>query len=394
MEAFLQACADGRIDPTLLTTHRYPIEEAVTAYRTLSDPGELSVGVVFEYPELAAPRLVVSRPTARGAGSDQLRVGLIGTGRFATRVLLPACRDDPSLAVEAIASERGLSTERVAAKYGAQPLTVEQLLDADLDALMIATRHDSHARLVASGLRAGLHVYVEKPLVRVPEELPEVLDAYGASDRLCMVGFNRRHAPATAAVKEHLDALTGPTQVLIRVNAGQLADHWLVDPDVGGGRLVGEGCHFIDLAAYLVGHPAVGALATGVPTGGLGPAAWQSLTVALDYADGSTATVLYTALGDGQMPKERVEVYKERTSAVIADFRKWEIWRKGHRRAGGGRVADKGHRAELAWFARACREGASSAAFADDVASTVTTFAALESLGTGRRVPIPQVQLP
>ncbi|MEX1133489.1 MAG: bi-domain-containing oxidoreductase [Acidimicrobiia bacterium] len=396
MQAFLEACEAGRVDPVSLTTHRFPVTEAPSAYKTLLDPSQPTVGVVLEYPTERTARVEIGPSVGRqeivvGA----LGVGVVGTGRFATRTLLPTLRDDPDVALVAVSSERGLNAAEVAESYGATAVGgIDEVLEReDVKAVVIATRHDSHAALVARALREGRHVFVEKPLVRVEEELDEVLDAFNESGRVCMVGFNRRYAPATVALRDELASLSGPSQILIRVNAGALPGHWLTDPEVGGGRLVGEVCHFVDLAAHLVGSPAGGVISVGVPTGAYGPAGWESVSLSLDYPDGSTATIVYSALGDAGLPKERVEVHRAGISLVIDDFRRWEFWRDGKRRTGGSRVPDKGHRAELAAFVAACQGKPSPASFPHDVATTVTTFAALRSLGSGRRVEVPKVDI-
>lgn len=396
MRAFLEACQAGRVDPVSLTTHRFPIAEAPDAYKALMDPKQLTVGVVLEYPAERAARVEVNASVDRQEfAKGVVGVGVVGTGRFATRTLLPALRADSDVALVAVSSERGLNAAQVAKSFGATAVSgIDGVLERDdVKAVVIATRHDSHAALVAQALRGGRHVFVEKPLVRVEEELDDVLDAYRGSGRVCMVGFNRRHAPATVALRDEFTSLSGPSQVLIRVNAGALAGHWLTDPEVGGGRLVGEVCHFVDLAAHLVGDPAAGVTAIGVPTGSYGPAGWESVSLSLDYPDGSTATILYSALGDAGLPKERVEIHRGGMSAVIDDFRRWEVWRDGKRRTGGSKVPDKGHRAEMAAFVAACQGNASSASFPHDVATTLTTFAALRSMGSGRRGEVPMVSL-
>ena len=396
MSSFLQACASGRIDPTVLTTHTFTVDDAGHAYDLLSKGDEFSVGVVLTYPqtEVAAPLAVKKEQTRSTSRKDQIRIGVIGTGQFATRRLLPILKKHPHALITAVASERGLSSGKVASEYRAEAVQgIDEMLSRnDVDAVVIATRHDSHARIVREALLSGLHVFVEKPLTRAEDELDDVLNAYRSSPSICMVGFNRRYAQAAAAVREEMSRLHGPMQILIRVNAGPLADHWLADPEVGGGRLVGEGCHFVDLAGHLVGRPASGALTTGVPRAGKNPAGWEDFSITLDYPNGSTATILYSSLGNTRLPKEIVEVHRAGVSAVIDDFRTWRLWEDGKKRSGGGRKADKGHGAELNAFIEACRGNEPPlVSFESDVVSTVTTFAALRSVGLARRVEVPEV---
>lgn len=398
MEGFLEMCAAGRVDPEALTTHRFPIDDAALAYETVSNVGQFSVGVLLTYPpesrqESISVRAAESKPRAK---AGLLRVGMVGAGRFATRQLLPILGSHPRAKLTAVASERGLSSERAAERYDAEAVEgLEAMISSGMvDAVVIATRHDSHARLTRQALDAGLHVLVEKPLTRVEEELEDVLSSYDETQAVCMVGFNRRYAPSTRAVVAEMASLPGPAQILIRVNAGRLDDHWLADPDIGGGRLVGEGCHFVDLAAVLVGMPASGVVSTGIPARNEGPSGWQDFSLGLDYPNGSAATILYSSLGDPKLPKERVEAHKAGISAVIDDFRSWQIWRGGNRAKGGGRTIDKGHQAELDAFLDACVGArAEPVSFVDDVASTVTTFAALRSLGSARRVEVPKLSI-
>lgn len=394
MESFLEACARGVVDPMALTTHRFGVEEAGRAYETLVDSDVTTVGVVLEYPaDEKAREIRVGEPTVqhREVGGA-IRVGVVGTGRYATRHLLPALSEIDGVELVAVAGERGLSSEKVAERY---QVNVERGLDGvlargDVDALVIATRHDTHARLAAEALRAGRNVFVEKPLVRVEEELDDLLDAYSSSGAVCMVGFNRRYAPATAALKNALSGVSGPSQVLIRVNAGRLEGHWLTDPEIGGGRLIGEGCHFVDLANHLIGHAPSGANATGIPGGPDGPSGAESFSINLDYPDGSIATIVYTALGDRKLPKERVEVHRGGLSAVIDDFRRWHIWQGGKESTGGSRASDKGQRNELAAFASACRGESTPhpVSFRNDLITTLATLAALRSLGTATRMEV------
>ena len=255
----------------------------------------------------------------------------------------------------AVASEGGLTAADAAARFGFERATTteEMLADDEIDGVVITTRHSSHAALTVAALRAGKAVFVEKPLALTETELSEVVQAL-PHGRFLMVGFNRRFAPF---VTDAIDMLQTSVHrsMAIRVNAGRLPDdHWLHDPRVGGGRLLGEGCHFIDLLMHCMGTrlEAVHAFAT--------PLARRSLecsdefAVSLRFADGALGTLLYTAEGDARMGKERIEAFAAGQSLVIDDFRRLERYRDG-RRSHVKRRQDKGHRQELERFLAACR---------------------------------------
>jgi predicted dehydrogenase len=287
---------------------------------------------------------------------------LIGAGGFASGVLLPELR---RLGVElrGVTTASGLTARDAAEKHGFSYMAGsadEILADPEIQAGVTATRHDEHARLATEALRAGKAVFVEKPLALDDDSLDEVLGA-AAAGGLLMVGFNRRFAPATEFLRARLARTGGARVVQVRVNAGAVpADSWVHDLEVGGGRLIGEGCHFVDLALYLAGSPAVEV--TSRALGGADPAArlQDNVQVTLHCADGSLASVLYTSKGDTRSGKERVEVFAGGATGVIDDFRRAEYWPGSGRRARWRGTQDKGHSAELAAFIRAVREGSAA----------------------------------
>jgi predicted dehydrogenase/threonine dehydrogenase-like Zn-dependent dehydrogenase len=382
---FVRLLAAGSLDLAPLITHRYDFADAVAAYNTLSGAeGKGALGVVLRYPEEATPeprRIELagggagaaedgSAPDgaqrAGGAGTSRgerparrsrVGIGLVGAGGFASGVLLPELRR-LDVELRGVATASGLTARDAAEKHGFRYMAGsadEILADPEVEAVIIATRHDEHARLAAEALRAGKAVFVEKPLALDDESLDEVLGA-AATGGLLMVGFNRRFAPATVFLRERLARLAGARVVQIRVNAGAIPpDSWVHDPVVGGGRLLGEGCHFVDLALYLAGSPAVEVSASAL--GGADPAAplRDNVQVTLHCADGSLASVLYTSKGDPRSGKERVEVYAGGATGVIDDFRRAEFW-SGRRERWKG-TQDKGHAAELRAFIEAVRSG-------------------------------------
>jgi predicted dehydrogenase/threonine dehydrogenase-like Zn-dependent dehydrogenase len=386
MQAFLALIASGKVDPSVLTTHRFPVEQAEQAYASLT--GKTSprpFGIILEYAYEEPARSVPRHQSTVRAGA--VRIGLVGAGAFARRTLLPALQAERAELV-AVATGSGLSAADVASRFGfarAAASAEEILADDSIDAVVVATRHSSHASLAAAVLRAGKAVFVEKPLALDERGLDDVIDALAAGGLLA-VGFNRRHAPLTARLRKELDASGGPHTLLARVNAGPLPDdHWLHDPEDGGGRLLGEACHFVDLLAHLASSPPVSAHAFAVPHCERGIESSDDLVAILRFASGAVATLLYTGSGDSRLAKERVEAFGGGLSAVLDDFRRLELYRAGKRTVVKSRQ-DKGHRAEIALFLNAVQGKVEAPRAESYLTSTRTTLALAESLRTGRSV--------
>lgn len=387
MQAFLDLVASGAVDPSPLTTHRFPVEQAERAYALLTDDqgDERPFGILLEYAyeeQPAAPKPRSVRPRRPGAA----RIGLIGAGAFARATLLPALRDAGAELV-AVASGGGLTATDVATRFGfalAADSAEEIFADDSIEAVVIATRHTSHATLTAAALRAGKAVLVEKPLAIDREDLAEVGDAL-SPDSLLMVGFNRRFAPLAAQLRNELEAVASPT-LLARVNAGPLpADHWTHDPEEGGGRLIGEGCHFVDLLSYLAGARAVTVHALAVPHPQRPLECSDEVVATLRFANGAVGTLVYSGGGDPRLPKERIEAFGGGLAAVLDDFRRLELHRGGKRRVTKQRQ-DKGHKAEVARFLAAVQGEADAPAVGTYLDSTQATLALVDSLRDGSAV--------
>ncbi|CAN5668024.1 bi-domain-containing oxidoreductase [soil metagenome] len=384
MQAFLGLVAGGRVAPSDLTTHRFPVDEAPEAYRLLTEPDgdNRPFGVLLEYAgEAPAPRTPRPRsgvPTATKADG----VALFGAGAFARATLIPALKSAGAQLVSVV-SEGGLTAADVASRFGFErsAASAEEVLeDPSVGAVVIATRHASHAALVVAALRAGKSVFVEKPLALSAEELSEIEAALG-QDSLLMVGFNRRFAPLFERLRGEIAGCTDLT-LAMRVNAGPLpADHWLHDPEEGGGRLLGEGCHFVDLLATLAGSRAVSAHAVAVPQPGRPIECSDSFSAHMRF-EGAVGTLVYSGGGDVRLPKERLELFGGGVSAVLDDFRKLELYRGGKRHEWKA-AQDKGHRAELARFLGAVRGEVEPADVASYVNSTRITLALADSLRMG-----------
>ncbi len=257
--------------------------------------------------------------------------------------------------------------------------------------LVVATRHASHAELAERGLRAGKAVFVEKPPCLTWEELEDLRSARAEGGGLLVVGFNRRHAPLAARMSQHLAGTGRPMEILIRVAAGRLPnDSWILDPADGGGRLLGEGCHFVDLACWIADAIPVQVTCTTRPPADGPIAAAQRFAITLDFADGSVATILYTSEGAAGVPKEHVEVHAGGKSVTIEDFRHLITWDGRRRKRSGGRSQDKGHKAQFVVLSKLLSNTVQIEAL-DPLDTMAVTLAALDAaqLGSSRSPHLP-----
>lgn len=383
--------SDRRLAVEQLITHRYAIDEAEAAYGLVTENTEPHLGVVLRYPverPVKPTRLrVPAHVSAAKAGGDCL-LGVIGAGSFARTVLLPRLKGMDHCRLHTIVTQRGISAEHSLEKFGFAHADTDEaavLDNPEINAVMIATPHSSHAALVVRALQAGKNVFVEKPLALSREELDDVIKARGRSSAFFQVGFNRRFAPHAARAKAQMDRSGGKKFVLVRVNAGALpADSWQNAPEEGNGRILGEVCHFVDLIRYLADSRvasvhAAAAIDTGV---------CDDLTVTLNFADGSLGTIAYTALGDTAFSKELVECYAGGAVATIDDFRAMTVTVDGKvSRPSKGGAQDKGHTSELDAFVDAVAGGGPPPVPETDlIDSSVATIAVLESLRTGTTI--------
>jgi predicted dehydrogenase/threonine dehydrogenase-like Zn-dependent dehydrogenase len=355
----VQLIAQGRLNVERLTSHDFDISEADQAY-TLVTGKVPCLGVVLTYPEGESqqPSRLPLRPIT--VADDTVGLAVIGAGHFATSVLLPAAARQSHTVLTGICSKGGTSAQAAGDRFGFGFVTskaADLYADDKTHAILIATRHNSHAELTCQALEAGKHVFVEKPLALNMKELAAVEKAYKKRNNVLLVGFNRRFAPHTQALLHRLPA-SGPRQVLIRVNAGRLPqENWQSDPQVGGGRLLGEVCHFTDLALALV----EAAPAYIYATAGQGQ---DNYHITISFTNGSTAQIFYTSDGDTSISKERVEVYTGGAVGIIDNFTSATLTQGGKTKKLGHHNLltgqDKGHQAGLKAFLRACRGEISS----------------------------------
>jgi predicted dehydrogenase/threonine dehydrogenase-like Zn-dependent dehydrogenase len=381
---------DHRLQTEQMITHKFPFADAEKAYDMVSNNTEPHLGVILEYDKTPKEKSPILRtPVAVSTGkppSGKCVLGVIGAGNFARTVLLPRLKKIDSVELHTLVTQRGISADHSAGSFGFAHADTDDaaiLENPDINAVLITTPHSTHASLTARALAAGKNVLVEKPLALDREELNTVIRARLQSDAFLQVGFNRRFAPLAVQARDRLATAGGTKYVLLRVNAGQLPDDsWQNAAEEGNGRILGEVCHFVDLARFLVGDDirTVQAAAARVSQG-----ACDDLTVSLNFADGSLATIAYTALGDTAYSKELVEAFAGGTVININDFRGLTVTAGGKEsKIGRSMEQDKGHAAELTAFANAVAAGGPAPADeAELVQSSFATIAVLESLQRG-----------
>lgn len=392
MESFLELIAQKKIDLNPLITHRVPFEKGKEAYELLTSATEKPLGIVFDYSNTPAsqPLKRLDMP-ASSIKKGKKTIGAIGMGNFAQTYLMPRLKKASGIGFGGVVTARGMTAKHAAKKFGFSYCSTDaqQVLDDNAaDAVLIATRHNSHASLVVETLRRKKLAYVEKPLALTEPELEKIRDAAAKNSGWIMVGFNRRFSSHTQLIKTRLKDSARPFNLNIRVNAGPLpAGHWLGKEDEGGGRLLGEGCHFVDWAQYLVGQAPVSVRVDG------SPAPHDDFEIHIRYADGSLATIQYLTRGDVTFGRERLEIFGTGFSASIDDFRK-SVWCGGLKKTTHSTFSkDLGYNQSMAAFSDALLNGKMSPTpFSEIYLSTLTTIRAREALATGKEITLDQIQ--
>jgi predicted dehydrogenase/threonine dehydrogenase-like Zn-dependent dehydrogenase len=411
LEAFIDLLSTNRVDVHPLITHRYPVEQAPNAYDLITghDGRKFFLGVLLTYdldgvskaelPPSSRDHVDIgetkSEPQTDGV-SDKVQLAVLGAGNFASAVMLPTLSKIDDLELVGIASASGLSAQNAASKFNFNYATSDEskiLADQAINTVAILTRHQLHSQQVIAALNAGKHVFCEKPLaitIQDLEDVFEVLENLSDRNQMLMVGFNRRFAPFSQQLKAFLGSRQEPLMANYRVNAGYLPPgHWLHDTLQGGGRIIGEGCHFIDYLTFLVGEPPSSVAALALPDGGR----YQEDNVHLTFTfpDGSIGTIDYMANGDQTFAKERLEVFTAGRIAVLDDFRILELVHNGKRKLSRSRLRqDKGHRAEWQAFQSAIRQnGQPPIPYSQLYGVSIASILAAESLKSGDTIPIP-----
>lgn len=384
METFLALVADGKVTPKRLVTHRFGIEEAEKAY-SLMGSGAPHLAILITYPEPKARqferRLRLAPPPRKAANG----VAFIGFGNYAKGVLAPAVRKVGKTSLTTVVTTTGVSAGHAAQKHGFAVAATDPaaaLDDPDTDTVFIATRHDTHSPLTAAGLRASKHVFCEKPLAIDAPGLADVLAAAEISSGVLTVGFNRRFAPLLRDAKSALEPRTGPLVMLYRINAGVIpGDSW-IQREEGGGRIVGEICHFVDALTFLSGSLPIEAQAIAARDHA------DAVSILIRFADGSTGSIIYTSIGDPGVAKEFVEAFADGRAIQLDDFRRLTVT-NGGKSVVTKRAQDKGQHGLVAAFLEATRgDRDPPIPLAELVAVTAATFAIEDSLRIGAPVAI------
>ena len=396
MTAFLDLLAQNKLSVSPLITHRIPIEEGKRAYDLITGE-EPSMGVLLTYGEEELPKENripnLAAPTVRVKPGEILALGVLGAGNYARSTFLPVVNKAGGVAPVGIVSASGTSAHHAARRFGfgfaaSDPKSV--LEDPAINMIAILTRHNLHTTQILEAFDAGKNVYCEKPLAINPEQVDQITAALKKEDQpLLMLGFNRRFAPLAKRMKSFIEKRQEPLYAHYRVNANVLPpDHWLMDPEIGGGRIIGEACHFIDFLTFLVGENPVEVRTKGLPD--QGKYHEDNLVMNFHFPDGSIGVISYLANGDKSYPKEYLEVFSGGRIAVIQDWRKLELAAKGRRTVKRHFLGqDKGHKNAWLAFQEAVQgEKEPPIPYDQIIGVTLASFAAVDSLRSGESVKI------
>jgi predicted dehydrogenase/threonine dehydrogenase-like Zn-dependent dehydrogenase len=391
MNQFLELVADGKVKLDELVTHRFNIENALSAYEMIMENTEPYIGVLLSYDNTPKHNLntkvIIEKKRKEHKVKSEIGVGLIGAGQYANGTLIPSLKKvDLPISLIGVATASGSSGNHVAKKFGFDYCTTDykQLLaDENIDVILIATRHNLHAPMTIEALKAGKHVYCEKPLVLREDELNDLTNVYeGLADKpVLMVGFNRRFSKHITRIKEFVDSTNERPVINYRINAGFIPkDTWVQDPEIGGGRIIGEVCHFIDVSSFIADSPVKEVFASELVTPG--DYNRDNISITLKFANGAQAIINYLSNGSKLVPKEYIEIFCGGGVAICDNFKKTEIIQKYKKiKIRNWFSYDKGFQAELESFKEAIiSKGANPIPFSSILNTTRTTFKILESI--------------
>jgi predicted dehydrogenase/threonine dehydrogenase-like Zn-dependent dehydrogenase len=391
MQAFQELLNSGRINIDYLTTHEFSLDDAPKAYDMIVDRSEPYLGIVLKYSidkPLKQARVEVSEYRPEG----KVRLAFIGAGSYAQGSLLPNIPRKDGVVCKAVMTNSGTTSKRIAERYGFEYCTsdVKDILDnKDINTVFITTRHDSHAEYVLKSLQARKNVFVEKPLCLKVDELVEIEQVYceehaGEAGQL-MVGFNRRFAPHAVTLKQRL--VEAPMSMIYRINAGSIpADTWIQDPTIGGGRIIGEVCHFVDFLTFMCGSLPVRVYSSVLPDPGH---LNDTLTVNLEFENESVGTICYFANGSKKVPKEYIEIYQSGLTGIIRDFKQLDVFGSSKQERKKLLNQNKGQADMVKAFLNRIKDGGDSLIRPGEIfAVTRATFGIIESLHSRQAVSI------
>ena len=403
MQAFQELIASGKIDISYLTTHVFKLEDAPKAYDMIVERSEPYIGILIEYDrdkETTKGSVQVRPPTSDLRPPTSVSIGFIGAGSYAQSYLLPNISKGKDMVLKGVMTSTSTSSRSVADRFGFEFCTgnEEDILQNDeINTVFIATRHDSHGYYVKKALEAGKNVFVEKPLCLTIEELEGIKLAYqllitnnesqitSNGVPLLMVGYNRRFSPLTKMMKEKIT--TGPMSMIYRINAGAIpADSWIQDMEIGGGRIIGEVCHFIDYLTFVNGSLPVSVYAAAMKDA---QCLNDTVNVSLSFENGSIGTISYFANGSKFLPKEYIEIHNMGATLAITGFRQLEVFT--NRRDFQKKLfsQDKGQKGAVAEFLKSVKNGRiSPISFEEIYTTSLVAFKAIESLKAGKAIKI------
>jgi polar amino acid transport system substrate-binding protein len=391
MEAFQELLHKKKLDVSCLTTHLFKLEKAPAAYDLMMAKSETMVGILIEYDKTGSVlknKVPIHGKKGSAPKTNSAFIGFIGAGSYAQSHLLPNIPQNGAVKLVGVMTATGTGSRSVGDRFGFEFCSCDErdIIDnPDINTVFIATRHDSHANYLMKALKAGKHVFLEKPLCTRESELAEIVGCVRTAKQppLLMVGYNRRFSPLARAIKETLG--DGPMAMLYRINAGSVpADSWMQDPERGGGRIIGEVCHFVDFLTFMNGSPPVAVHAHAMRDE---RNLHDVVDVSLSYENGSIGTILYFANGDKGMLKERVEIFAHGCTAVLEDFKTLTLHARGKKKEQRLLSQDKGQQTEVRMFLDAVINGCVSPIPFEELYSTsLTTFKITESLQKGMRI--------
>lgn len=393
LEAFLDLIADGRVNVDPLITHRFDLDKTGEAYKLITgEKGEPHIGVILTYDTDRQVERRIPLPAQAASPAESVRVGMIGAGGYAKGVLLPQFKS-AGVGFALIATASGVTAREVGAQYDFRAAVSdadEVIDDSSTNLIVIATRHDSHAKLAARALEHGKHVFVEKPLALNDEQLQDVTGAAANSAGTLTVGFNRRFSPLAIQAKDFFANRSTPLSINYRVNAPPVRrEHWTNDPIEGGGRIIGEVCHFVDLLHFLTGSLVTRVFAESIAAASSNVHNEDSVVIAVRLADGSNASISYFTDGDRALPKERIEIFGGGRTFVIDDFVNASAFENGKEKKTKLRKPDKGQANQVRAVCAVVRAGLPALITLEDLATTTrATFAIRDSLRTGLAIEV------
>lgn len=383
-EAFLGLIEEGKISPKELLTHEYDFDDAMTAYDLLEGKiQEKYLGIILKYKnEIKLDEHKIVQRTTKTVSSNKVNVGLIGAGNFTKSVILPNMQKVGGYELVGLCTATGVSAQGTGKKYDFKYITTDSseiYKNKEVNSVFVTTQHDKHASAVIKAIESEKHCFVEKPLCIYEEELEAIKEAYSGKT-IVQVGFNRRFSPMVEKMKK---SVNGQISVNYRVNAGVIPkDVWIQDRTIGGGRIIGEVCHFIDTCSYLIGSDVASVFATTVQKNDQSIPNEDNVNIVLNYANGSTATINYYAYGDTTMPKEYIEMFGNGVSIAMTDFRELVVYKNGKASKEKSANQDKGFVGEFKAFKEAIKSGKEAISFESICNTTKTTFKILESIRT------------